>query len=57
MDSRLLEIVVCPICKHKLYYNKEQQELICKLDALAYPLRNGIPVLLKSEARILNEKI
>ncbi|XOD70115.1 MAG: Trm112 family protein [Sodalis sp. (in: enterobacteria)] len=51
MDHRLLEIVVCPICNGNLYYNKKQKELICKSDMLAYPLRDGIPVLLESVAR------
>ncbi|ATF93422.1 Trm112p-like protein [Cedecea neteri] len=50
MESRLLEIIACPVCNGKLYYNQEKQELICKPDRLAYPLRDGIPVLLESEA-------
>lgn len=53
MESRLLEIIACPVCNGKLYYNQEKQELICKPDRLAYPLRDGIPVLLESEARTL----
>lgn len=53
MDHRLLKIVACPVCNGKLYYNKERQELICKSDALAYPLRDGIPVLLESKARAI----
>ncbi|MDP5255104.1 MULTISPECIES: Trm112 family protein [unclassified Vibrio] len=51
MDHRLLEIVACPICKGKLVYDKEQQELICRFDRLAYPIKEGIPVLLENEAR------
>jgi uncharacterized protein YbaR (Trm112 family) len=51
MDHRLLEIIACPVCNGKLYYNQEKQELICKLDNLAFPLRDGIPVLLETEAR------
>lgn len=51
MDHRLLEIVACPVCKGKLNFNKEQNELICQFDRLAYPLREGIPVLLTTEAR------
>lgn len=54
MDHRLLEIVACPVCNGKLYYDKEQQELICKADALAFPFRDGIPVLLENEARPLD---
>ncbi|WP_067566554.1 Trm112 family protein [Candidatus Doolittlea endobia] len=53
MDHRLLKIVACPVCNGKLYYKKERQELICKFDALAYPLRKGIPVLIESEARVI----
>ncbi|AXF76212.1 hypothetical protein LU631_17155 [Erwinia tracheiphila] len=53
MDHRLLEIVACPVCHGKLYYIKDQQELICKPDGLAYPVRDGIPVLLETQARSL----
>lgn len=53
MDHRLLEIVACPVCHGKLSFNKEQQELICKVDGLAFPVRDGIPVLLEVEARTL----
>ena len=52
MDHRLLEIIACPVCNGKLWYNQEKQELICKLDNLAFPLRDGIPVLLETEALI-----
>lgn len=54
MDHRLLEIIACPICNGKLYYTQDKQELICKADRLAFPLRDGIPVLLETEARALN---
>ncbi|MER0124670.1 protein YcaR [Franconibacter daqui] len=53
MDHRLLEIIACPVCNGKLYFNQEKQELICKVDSLAFPLRDGIPVLLENEARAL----
>lgn len=53
MDHRLLEIVACPICKGKLIFDKSNQELICKLDRLAYPIKEGIPVLLEAEARVM----
>lgn len=53
MDHRLLQIVACPVCNGKLYYNNDQQELICKPDGLAFPVREGIPVLLENEARSL----
>lgn len=54
MDHRLLEIVACPVCKGKLSYNKSNQELICKVDRLAYPIKEGIPVMLEPEARRLS---
>jgi uncharacterized protein YbaR (Trm112 family) len=53
VDPRLLEILVCPLCKGKLAYNKEAAELICKADRLAYPVKDGIPVMLEEEARKL----
>ncbi|PLK58262.1 hypothetical protein CEX73_02895 [Candidatus Palibaumannia cicadellinicola] len=53
MDNRLLEIIACPVCNGKLDFNKEQQELICQSDGLAYPIRANIPVLLESEARAI----
>lgn len=53
MDKKLLEILVCPICKASLVYKKEQQELICKPDRLAFPIRDDIPVMLEEEAREL----
>lgn len=51
LDKNLLEILVCPICKGKLTYNKPTGELFCGLDRLAYPIRDEIPVMLESEAR------
>ena len=53
MDKKLLDILVCPVCKGPLVYNKAQQELICKADRLAYPIRDDIPVMLEEEARQL----
>ncbi len=53
MDKRLLEIIVCPLCKSSLHLDSEKQELICKADRLAYPIRNDIPVMLVDEARSL----
>lgn len=53
MDKKLLEILVCPLCKGKLDYDKKNQELICSKDSLAYPIRDGIPVMLESDARKL----
>lgn len=51
MDARLLEILVCPLCKGSLDYLKDSQELVCKADRLAFPIRDGIPVMLEDEAR------
>ena len=56
MDHRLLEIIACPVCNGKLNYTQDKQELICKIDRLAYPVREGIPVLLETEARSLTEE-
>ena len=53
MDSKLLDILVCPLCKGPLLYRKESEELICKADRLAFPIRDNIPVMLESEARQL----
>ncbi|WP_157670058.1 Trm112 family protein [Chitinibacter sp. FCG-7] len=53
MDAKLLEILVCPVCKGPLVYNKATQELISKGARLAYPIKDGIPVMLESEARQL----
>ena len=53
MDPKLLEILVCPLCKGPLVYFKDKQELICKPDRLAYPIRDDIPVMLEDEARKL----
>ncbi len=55
MDSKLLEILACPICKGKLLYKKNDQELICHLDRLAFPIRDGIPIMLEREARRVQE--
>ncbi|MCL1113177.1 MULTISPECIES: Trm112 family protein [Shewanella] len=49
-DKKLLEIVACPVCKGKLEYDKTAQQLICKFDKLAYPITDGIPVLLENRA-------
>ena len=54
MDARLLEILVCPVCKGPLVYRKARGELICKADRLAYPIRDDIPVMLEDEARKLD---
>ncbi|MEC8858448.1 MAG: Trm112 family protein [Pseudomonadota bacterium] len=56
MDKKLLSILVCPVCKGPLDYKREQAELICYADALAYPIRDDIPVMLESVARTLTEQ-
>ncbi len=53
MDHRLLEILVCPLCKGPLDYRKEKAELVCKPCRLAYPIKDDIPVMLEDEARQL----
>ncbi|OGS95620.1 MAG: tetraacyldisaccharide 4'-kinase [Gallionellales bacterium RIFCSPLOWO2_12_FULL_57_18] len=53
MDSKLLDILVCPLCKSPLVYQKAAQELICKADRLAFRIEDGIPVMLADEARKL----
>ena len=53
MDARLLDILVCPICKANLEYRKAQSELACKPCRLAFPIRDGIPIMLQDEARPL----
>ncbi len=55
MDHRLLEILVCPVTKGRLEYDRTRQELISRSAGLAYPIRDGIAVLLESEARRLDE--
>lgn len=54
MDPRLLEILVCPVCKGPLDFRKARQELVCKACRLAYPVRDDIPVMLEEEARQLS---
>lgn len=54
MDSKLLEILVCPVTKGALIYDKKKQELLSKAARLAYPVRDGIPVMLEDEARTLS---
>ena len=53
MDAKLLDILVCPLCKSPLVYRKAEQELICKADRLAYKIADDIPVMLADEARKL----
>ena len=54
-DPKLLEILVCPMTKTRLEYNRETQELVSRAARLAYPIRDGIPIMLADEARELGE--
>ncbi len=56
MDKKLLDILVCPVTKGPLYYDKEKQELISRSAKLAYPIRDDIPVMLEDEARTVSEE-
>ena len=53
LDPKLLSVLVCPVSKAPLVYDEEKQELLCKASGLAYPVRDGIPVMLEEEARAL----
>ena len=53
-DRKMLEALVCPLTHSSLEYNEENQELISKTAGLAYPIKNGIPIMLADEARLLN---
>lgn len=56
MDTKLLELLVCPVTKGPLEYNREKQELISRSARLAYPVRDGLPVMLENEARTLTDE-
>jgi uncharacterized protein YbaR (Trm112 family) len=56
MDKRLLDILVCPVTKAPLEWHADQQELWCRASRLAYPVRDGIPVMLEEEARALADE-
>jgi hypothetical protein len=53
METRLLDLLVCPLCKGRLYPNTSHTELICRGDRLAFPVRDGVPVMLEAQARSL----
>ena len=58
IDKNLLDILACPLCKSPLRYDRSKQELICKADHIAFPIRDDIPVMLEDEARELtNDEI
>ncbi len=56
MDARLLDILVCPVCKANLEYRKAESELICRPCKLAFPIRDDIPIMLEDQARPLTEE-
>lgn len=53
LNNHALDVLVCPVCKGKLQYNREDQELICRFDKLAYPISQGIPMMIEASARKL----
>ena len=57
MDSKLLDILVCPLCKGPLLYKKQDNELICKADRLAFQIKDGIPIMLEDEARKIPDDV
>ncbi|MCW8858034.1 MAG: Trm112 family protein [Kangiella sp.] len=56
MNHKLLDVLVCPVCKGDLVYKKDSNELICRFDKLAYPIRDDIPVMLEEEARSVSSE-
>ena len=56
MQTGLLDILVCPLCKGPLKYDKQAQELICRADRLAFPIRDGIPIMWADQARVLDDE-
>ncbi len=56
MEPKLLELLVCPVTKGHLDYDREKQELVSKSARLAYPIRDGLPIMLESEARVLSDE-
>jgi uncharacterized protein YbaR (Trm112 family) len=53
MDSKLLDILACPVCKGPLRYAKREEQLVCRADRLSFPIRDGIPIMLEDEAKQL----
>ena len=56
LDQKLLSLLVCPVTKASLIYDEPKQELVCVASGLAYPIRDGIPVMLEGEARVLSQE-
>ncbi len=55
-NSKILDVIACPICKGKLYYDKSAQELICNLDKLAYPIKDGVPIMIVDQTRKMEQR-
>ena len=55
VDPKLLEILVCPLTKTRLHYDRDKQELVSRAAGLAYPIRDGVPIMLSDEARALSD--
>lgn len=55
METRLLEILVCPVCKGPLRHDRQNKELTCRIDRLAFPIRDGVPIMLENEARATDD--
>lgn len=55
-NSKILDVIACPICKGKLHYDKITQELICNFDKLAYPIKNGVPIMIVDQARKIQQR-
>jgi uncharacterized protein YbaR (Trm112 family) len=56
IDKKLFDILACPLCKSPLHYDKTTEELICRADRLAFPIRDDIPVMLEDEARVISDE-
>jgi len=56
MDKKLLDILVCPLCKAPLIYNGTSNELVCRAERLAYPVRDDVPVMIEEEARTMSSE-
>ena len=55
LNPEILDVIACPICKGKLHYDENAQVLICKFDKLAFPVKNGVPIMLEGEARPIHK--
>jgi uncharacterized protein YbaR (Trm112 family) len=53
LDNKLLDFLACPLCKGPVQWHRDSQQLVCRADRLAFPVRDGIPVMLEEEARVL----